>query len=153
MALALLKRSDADLLLPVACDAPETLAAELSALQPFTVEVVAEWAGCAGKLPAIQSLMWQKLVRNGWFNCNEREARQQIDAFLKQDEAAGHNNSCEPKSLATPEIKCFDAQRGPEMAAHAEPKPRFQVDPSWHSYLEDCPRKQLPYYANTRNAR
>ena len=35
MALALLKRSDTDLLLPVACDAPERLAAELNALQPF----------------------------------------------------------------------------------------------------------------------
>ena len=48
MALALLKRSDEDLLLPVACDTPKTLASELSALQPFTVEVVAVWQAFAG---------------------------------------------------------------------------------------------------------
>ena len=85
MALALLKRSDADLLSPVVCDAPERLAAELSALQPFTVEVAALWTGCAGKLPLIQSALWNKLVRNGWFSVSEQEAKQLINDACKQE--------------------------------------------------------------------
>jgi hypothetical protein len=128
MALVLLKRSDADLVLPVACDAPERLAAELSTLQPFTVEVVAMWAGCAGKLPLIQSTLWHKLVRNGWFSLAGQEAKQLIGEACKQQEEYTKN----------PET--FDL--GPQDAGPGacEPRQRLWIDPLWHAYLEECPR-------------
>jgi hypothetical protein len=127
MTLALLKRSDADLLLPVACDAPERLAAELSALQPFHVEVLAVWEGCAGKLPLIQSALWQKLVRNGWFSVTEQEARQLINGLCKQEDEASPPETCKMQ------FQDCDASR-------CEPGPRLLIDPAWHSYLEECPR-------------
>ena len=68
MTLAVLKRSDVDLVLPVACDAPNELAAELSALQPFTVEVVAVWPASAGKLAFAQQALWPSHAGNGWFH-------------------------------------------------------------------------------------
>ena len=117
MALALLKRSDTDLILPVACDSPERLATELSALQPFSVEVVAAWAGCAGKLPLIQNALWSRLVRNSWFSVAAEEAEQLMSKACEQE-----------KDTRTLE-KC-DAQL----------PPRVWIDPLWHAYLEECPR-------------
>ena len=128
MALVLLKRSDADLVLPVACDAPERLAAELSTLQPFTVEVVAMWAGCAGKLPLIQSTLWHKLVRNGWFSLAGQEAKQLID------------EACEQQEEYTKNPKTFDLGLQDAGANACKPQQRLWIDPLWHAYLEECPR-------------
>jgi len=135
MALALLKRSDADLVLPVACDAPERLAKELSTLQPFSVDLVAMWAGCAGKLPLIQSTLWHKLVRNGWFSIAEQEAKQLIDEACKQEECTRDPETCETQLPNTLNLGPQDAAVGA-----CEPRRRLWIDPLWHAYLEECPR-------------
>ena len=141
MALALLKRSDADLLSPVVCDAPERLAAELSALQPFTVEVAAIWTGCAGKLPLIQSALWNKLVRNGWFSVSEQEAKQLINDACKQEEDARTPETCETLLPNALNSGCCEIGLAEDLVASAcEPRSRLWIDPSWHSFLEEYPR-------------
>jgi hypothetical protein len=135
MALALLKRSDADLVLPVACDAPERLAAELSALQPFSVEVVATWARCAGKLPLIQSTLWQKLVRNGWFSVAAQEAEQLINEACKQEKDTRTFETCKMQLPSAVNLRSQDLAAGA-----CEPRPRLWIDPLWRAYLEECPR-------------
>ena len=141
MALALLKRSDTDLLLPVACDAPDKLAAELSALQPFSVEVAAMWEGCAGKLPSIQSTLWRKLVRNGWFSVTEQEAKQLIDEFCRQEEDTRPPDSCATQLPNTLNSGCMEIGLAQdEVVSACEPRARLWIDPLWRSYLEECPR-------------
>jgi hypothetical protein len=141
MALALLKRSDTDLLLPVACDVPERLAAELSALQPFSVEVVAMWEGCAGKLPSIQSALWSKLVRNSWFSVAVEEAVQLMNEACKQEEETRIFEACETKLLNTFDSGRYENELAQDMVANpCKPRSRLLVDPLWHSYLEECPR-------------
>ena len=139
MALALLKRSDTDLILPVACDAPERLAAELSALQPFSVEVAATWEGCAGKLPLIQSALWHKLVRNGWFSVSEQEAKQLINDCCKQEEDAGPPDTCATQLPSTFNSAGCD-NVGDLGACACEPRSWLRIDPLWRTFLEECPR-------------
>jgi hypothetical protein len=142
MALALLKRSDTDLILPVACDAPEKLAAELSALQPFTVEVVAAWAGCAGKLPMIQNALWSRLVKNSWFSVTAEEVKQLMSKACKQEEDVRTLETSDAQLLSTlGSERCEnDLIQNVTASACEPPRPRVWVDPMWHAYLEECPR-------------
>jgi hypothetical protein len=54
MALSLLKRSDADVVLAATTDDPEGLAECLSAQQPFRVDVFATFPGLGWALPSLQ---------------------------------------------------------------------------------------------------
>ena len=142
MALALLKRSDADLVLPVACDAPQRLASELSALQPFSVEIVAVWEGCAGKLPAVQNALWSRLVRNSWFSLAEEEAKQIMDQICNKGEDTRALETCEKQLLNTLDVGCCENDEAVQDSAASvhEPRSRLWIDPLWHAYLEECPR-------------
>jgi hypothetical protein len=119
MALALLRRSDTDLILPVACDAPERLAAELSALQPFSVEVVAAWAGCAGKLPLIQNALWSRLVRNSWFSVAAEEAKQLMSEACKQEEDTRPLETCNTQLRNALDSECCENELAQNVAAGA----------------------------------
>ena len=142
MALALLKRNDADLLLPIVCDAPNALAAELSTLQPFTVEVVAIWPTLAGRLTCVQQALWPCHAGNGWFRATVPDAKQVIYEVCQR-----------PVATSLPLLREAMAPESPHAAGANAPdcatdsprracagKPHFAVDPSWHMLLQECPR-------------
>ena len=67
MALTLLTRSDADMVLAAATDDPDGLAERLSAHQPFKVNVFATFPELGWVLPALQRSLRTLHVSNGWF--------------------------------------------------------------------------------------
>ena len=67
MALSLLKRSDADVVLAATTDDPEGLAECLSAQQPFRVDVFATFPGIGWALPSLQRGLKTIHIANGWF--------------------------------------------------------------------------------------
>ena len=152
MALALLKRSDADLVLPVACDAPDALAAELSTLHPFTVDVVAVWPTVAGKLHFVQQVLWPTHAGNGWFRAAVPDATQLINNVCQRQADTGPTLLREATAVESPEViaKCIKfahavGNDAPNSATDSfvkacEGKPRLTVDPSWHALLQECPR-------------
>ena len=153
MALALLKRSDADLVLPVACDAPDALAAELSILHPFTVDVVAVWPTLAGKLHFVQQALWPTHAGNGWFRAAVPDATQVIHNVCCQRQAdTGPTLLREATAAESPELttECGKfahavGDDAPDSATDSfvkagEGKQRLIVDPSWHALLQECPR-------------
>ena len=141
MSLGLLTRSDEDLSLPVACDDPKTLASELNALQPFTVEVVAVWQAFAGKLPAVQQALWPHLAGNGWFRATVRDAKQVIDDICKREGVTNPAIPCETIAPTSPKPIRPDPDFAVDSVANAgEAKPGLGIDPSWHALLKECPR-------------
>jgi hypothetical protein len=136
--LALLKRSDVDYVLPVACDYPETLAADLSVMQPFEVQVCAVWPGRAGRLPFVYQALWPMRVGNGWFHIAAPLAAEAMD------DACAPNCPTQPPPSPEPTTGTDSGSDGPAKAGKAKKKPHIPipVDPAWHTLLQECPRAQ-----------
>ena len=150
MALALLKRSDSDLMLPVACDDPIALAAHLSILHPFTVDVVGVWPALAGRLSFVQQALWPCHVGNGWFRAAVLDAKQAINDACQRQDATSATLPCETKPKESPQAPGTDG-RDTMLLAPCERKP-FGIDPSWHMLLQDCPRAQADKATTIRKA-
>ena len=110
MALALLKRSDSDLMLPVACDDPIALAEHLSILQPFTVDVVGVWPALAGRLSFVQQALWPCHVGNGWFRAPVLHAKQAINDACQRQDATSAILPCERKPKESPQAPGTDGR-------------------------------------------
>jgi hypothetical protein len=65
--LAVLQRSDENLAFVSATDDATALAAKLSDMQPFGIEVFASFPGKASLLPTVQSILQARHLSNGWY--------------------------------------------------------------------------------------
>lgn len=131
MALALLKRNDANLVQPVACDAPADLAVELSAQHQCTVEVAEIWPSLAGRLDFVQQMLWPLYAGNGWFRASVPDAVRMINAV----------QAFETTPPQSPEPVAEGLDSGSDSLSAGGHKP-FTVDPLWHKLLQECPRAQ-----------
>ena len=145
MALALLKRSDSNLMLPVACDDPIALAANLSILQPFTVDVVGVWPALAGRLSFVQQALWPRHAGNGWFRADVLDAKQVIHDVCQRQVATNAENPQAP--VADARDTASDTNSAP-----CERQPSVGIDPSWQTLLQDCPRAQADKATTIRKA-
>ena len=150
MALALLKRSDSDLMLPVACDDPIALAAHLSILHPFTVDVVGVWPALAGRLSFVQQALWPCHVGNGWFRAAVLDAKHVIHAVCERQDATSAALPCEPMPIESPQASGNDGRD--TMPLPPFERKQFGIDPSWHTLLQDCPRAQADKATTIRKA-
>jgi hypothetical protein len=70
MDLTLFKRSDADMVLATNDVDPSEMATRLSKDQYFTVRVVAIFPGLGYFLPILKQILWNKHIKDGWFDVN-----------------------------------------------------------------------------------
>ena len=125
MSLAILQRSDGDLTLVTSTDNVTKLASKLADMQPFAVQVFAEFHGKAALLPQVQEMLQTYHCTNGWYALPAAKVAHVVcEAFMPQDQQAqvegeAHNSSEEDESPQTQ-----------------------QIDPAWHSLLEPCTREQ-----------
>jgi hypothetical protein len=132
MALALLSRSDSNMVLAAATEDPAGLAKCLSAQQAFTVQVFASFPNCGWALPALQYYLKAFHIQNGWFaKAPEEVAKALCEASLQpgsgvnedqdacSDKGGSHTNEGEPDE---------------ELAA--------SIEPAWHDMLQPCPKER-----------
>lgn len=138
MALTLLKRSDADIVLAAATDDPLGLAECLSAQQPFKVDVFATFAELGWALPALQHSMRTLHIQNGWFAANAVEvARAICDAVSR------------PLILST---TCPQPDEQKDADASNSDSSEDAFNPAWHKLLVPCPREEAPRATVIRRA-
>ena len=124
MALTLLKRSDADIVLATTADDPLELAECLSAQQPFKVSVFATFAGLGRALPALQYSLRTLHVQNGWFAASAVEVARAICDAASQ-----------PCNLSTSDQKP-DEQKDADSVSSASSEGAFNT--AWHKLLVPC---------------
>jgi len=128
MALSLLKRSDADIVLAATTDDPVGLAECLSAQQPFKVEVFATFAGLGFVLPAVQHSLRTLHMQNGWFAANAVEVARAIC------DAVGR-----PLNLSTTSDEPAAQNAGD---ADNSTSSEGEFNPAWHKLLAPCSREE-----------
>ena len=129
--LAILQRSDGNLALITATDNAAVLARRLATMQPFEVEVFAEFPGKALLLPMVQSMLQAQHHANGWYAISAAEVVLAVcQVFTVQPEQEGqlHDTSMEENAQETSEeeVGAQNTQR---------------IDPNWHALLVPCARE------------
>ena len=131
MALSLLKRSDADVVLAATTDDPEGLAECLSAQQPFRVDVFATFPGIGWALPSLQRGLKTIHIANGWFAAAPLEvAKALCDISNAQNsETTSDQERCHSET---------EVDREDRSSVSSEDS----FDPAWHQLLQTCPRER-----------
>ena len=129
--LAILQRSDGNLALITATDNAAALARRLATMQPFEVEVFAEFPGKAMLLPMVQNMLQTQHRANGWHAASAAELLQavcQVCAAQPEQEQQVHDAIMEETAQETSEeeVGAQDSQR---------------IDPNWHALLVPCARE------------
>ena len=131
MALTLLKRSDADVVLAAATDDPVGLAECLSAQQPFKVHVFATFPGLGWVLPSLQHGLRTLHIANGWFAAAPLEVAKALCGATgaQESEPEKDNDGCQNDAK-------MDAEDNASISS------RDSFDPAWHQLLQACPRER-----------
>ena len=123
--LAILQRNGSNLALLTTTDDTSGLASKLASMQPFEVEVFAEFPGKAAFLPVVQGMLEAHHHANGWYSMSPTEAAQAVcQAFAVLPGGRGEpqfQDACEE--------------------AVAQNITSQSIDPSWHALLEPCARE------------
>ena len=130
MALTLLKRSDADMVLAAATDDPDGLAECLSAQQPFKVNVFATFPELGWVLPALQHSLRTLHVSNGWFAAAPQDvAKTLCDASTPPTrEPHADQRTCQDDAQVDAEDSFSDSSGD-------------SFEPAWHQLLQPCPKE------------
>jgi len=121
--LAILQQSKSDIALLTATDDASELAGKLASMQPFDVEVFAEFPGKAALLPVVQSILEAKHHANGWYAVSPAEVAQAVcQAFATPPRQDGESQFASEEEV----VQNVTSQR---------------IDPSWHALLEPCARQ------------
>ena len=129
MALSLLKRSDANLMLLAATEDPTGLAEHLSAQQAFTVEVFATFANLGWATPVLQQSLEDFHIRDGWFTAAPEELLKVLCKALPANGANTKKDVME-EELGLDAGNDFSDLRG------------ASIEPAWHDFLRPCPKEQ-----------
>ena len=122
--LAILHRSDSNLALIASTDDAAALANRLTSMQPFTVDVFAEFPGKASLLPAVQNLLQAQHRANGWHESPAAEIAQTVcQAFVAQARQEQELRDEAAEEPASPDTSEEDAG-GQQSQKH---------DPRWHA--------------------
>lgn len=120
--LTILQRNGSDLALLTTTDDAAELASRLASMQPFDVEVFAEFPGKSAFLPVARGMLEAQHHANGWY-------------------------AASPAAVAQAVCRAFVVPPGRGGVSHASDKEVPQkvtsqgIDPSWHALLEPCPRE------------
>jgi hypothetical protein len=130
MALSLLKRSDADVVLAATTDDPEGLAECLSAQQPFRVDVFATFPGIGWALPSLQRGLKTIHIANGWFAAAPLEVAKALCDIsnAQKSEPTSDQERCHSET---------EVDREDRSSVSSEDS----FDPAWHQFLQPCPRE------------
>ena len=131
MALSLLKRSDANVVLVAATDDPEGLAECLSAQQPFKVDVFAVFPALGCALPSLQHSLRTLHVANGWFAAAPLEVAKALCGISNAQKGEPSNDQYNCQN---------DTEADTEDRSSVSSEDSF--DPVWHQLLQPCPREQ-----------
>ena len=123
--LAILRQSDSGLTMITATDDAATLAYRLAVMQPFDVEVFAEFPGKASLTLSVQSMLQGRHHANGWYAASGAEVTEAACRVFTAQQA-------------TDEEPWHDASEE-EVAQQVV---SLRIDPKWHELLEPCPRKE-----------
>jgi len=130
MALTLLKRSDANMVLAAATDDPVALAECLSAQQPFEVHVFATFPELGWALPALQQSLRTLHISNGWFAA----APQDVAKTLCDASVPPNRKPCENECMCQNDTQTDTEDNGSESGSGS-------FEPEWHQLLQPCPKE------------
>ena len=127
--LAILTRSDSSLTLLTTTDNAAALACSLGTMQPFEVEVFAEFPRKSDLLACVQARLESHHHANGWYSASAGEVGEAV---------------CQSWDTATNEEEGTSGEEVEEGVATS------RIDPQWHTLLEPCERKQAEKATNVR---
>jgi hypothetical protein len=125
MSLAILQRSDSELSSVTTTDNVTKLANKLAEMQPFSVQVFAEFYHKAALLPQVQELLQEYHYTNGWYAMSATKVVNVVcKALMPQEEQETTKEDAQDTSEddETPQLQ--------------------QIDPAWHLLLESCTREE-----------
>ena len=123
--LAILQRNDSNLALLTTTDNTSELASKLASMQPFEVNVFAEFPGKAAFLPVVQGIIAAHHHANGWYAVSPTEVAQAVcQAFVVLPRQGGESQ--------------FQDAGKEEVVRNITSQ---KIDPSWHALLEPCARE------------
>ena len=131
MALTLLKRSDADVVLAAATDDPMGLAECLSAQQPFKVHVFATFPGLGWALPSLQHGLRTIHIANGWFAAAPLEVAKALCGATGEQGSEPEKDNDGYQNGLTNDVEDNDSVSSGD-----------SFDPAWHHLLQPCPREK-----------
>jgi hypothetical protein len=139
MSLAILQRSDGDLTLVTVTEDASALARKLEDMQPFDVEVFAEFRGKASLLHQVQEMLQTHHCSHCWYNLPASHVVQFVCKAFVPLETAIAAEAIAQEVADTPENMECDVQDASE---EDEASQTQQIDPEWHSLLEPCSREE-----------
>ena len=143
MSLAILQRTDGQLTLVTGTEDAAALASKLADMQPFGVQVFAEFQGKALLLPKVQEMLQTHHCSHGWYNLPATHVAQLVCKAFVPSDAHGITEEKQQDPARQAQDIADSAEGELKDNSEEDEAPELQqVDPAWHLLLEPCSREE-----------